>query len=174
MSAPGPDEHVPLGLIGKARGLRGDLWFRPYNEAVEALDEGARVRVTLRDGSARELVLAALEQHGPGLVVAFEGIDDRDAAEALVGATVSRRRADFPPLEPGEFYHCDLPGVRVVDLDGRDVGTVVRVEPYPTVDALVVSTPSGEVELPVTDDVVRSLDLEARVAVVDPAGWVED
>lgn len=41
------------------------------------------------------------------------------------------------------------------------------VEAYPTVDALVVATAEGELEVPMTDAVLRSLDLDARVATVD-------
>ena len=81
---------------------------------------------------------------------------------------MARQRKDFPPLEAGEYYHCDLPGLRVVTPDGALFGTVLRVEAYPTLDALVVATDKGEVEIPITEDIVQSLDLVARVAVIDP------
>lgn len=168
-AAPAASAWIPLGLLGKPRGLRGDLWLRPYNEATEALGEGVTVRLTLRDGTHRAATLEALEAQGTGLVAHFVDIDDRDGADALVGATVALQRKDFPPLEAGEYYHCDLPGLRVVTPDGAPVGTVLRVEAYPTLDALVVVTEKGELEIPVTADIVRSLDLDARVAVVDPS-----
>ncbi len=165
--APEPSEWVALGVVGRARGLRGDLWLRAYNEATEALAPGARVRLTLRDGAKRALTVESLAGQGAGVVVRFDGVVDRAAAEALVGATVELQRKDFPPLEEGEYYHCDLPGMRVVDAEGRAVGAVARVEAYPTVDALVVATDRGEVELPITGDVVLSLDVPGRTVVVD-------
>lgn len=165
--APEPTEWVALGVLGKARGLRGDVWFRSYNEASEAAAPGVTVRLTLRDGSQRKCAVAAAAVHGNERCLRFEGAGDRVSAEALVGATVALQRQDFPALEEGEYYHCDLPGVRVVDVSGREVGTVARVEAYPTVDALVVTTTDGEVEVPMTDAVLRSLDLAARVATVD-------
>lgn len=168
-AAPDASAWIALGMLGKARGLRGDLWLRPYNEATEALEAGVVVRLTLRDGTRRIAPIEALEPQGIGFVAHFVGVDDRDAAEALVGATVALQRKDFPPLAAGEYYHCDLPGLRVVALDGADVGTVLRVEAYPTLDALVVATEKGELEVPITGDIVRSLDLDARVAVVDPS-----
>jgi 16S rRNA processing protein RimM len=164
---PQPTDHVALGVLGKPRGLRGELWFRSYNDASDAVAPGASVRLTLRDGSTRDAAVASVARHGQELAVHLRGVDGRDAAEALVGASVSMPRAAFPPLAEGEYYHCDLPGLRVVDVTGRAVGEVVRVEAYPTVDALVVATEAGELELPMTDAVLRSLDLAARVATVD-------
>lgn len=164
---PRPTDYVALGVLGRPRGLRGEVWFRAYNAACEALAVGVGVRLTLRDGTVYDHVVAAVARHGQALALRLRGVDDRSAAEPLVGATLSMRRGDFPPLEAGEFYHCDLPGLRVVDVSGRLVGQVIRVEAYPTVDALVVASEGGELELPMTDAVLRTLDLDARVATVD-------
>lgn len=164
---PEASEWIVLGVLGKARGLHGDVWFRPYNDATTALTPGRAVRLTLRDQSRRDAVVAAIVRHGQELALRFRDGENRDAAEALVGATVSLQRQDFPPLGEGEFYHCDLAGLRVVDVTGKAVGEVIRVEAYPTVDALVVAAEGGELELPLTDAVLVSLDLAGRVATVD-------
>lgn len=169
--APESSEWVALGLLGKARGLKGDLWFRPYNVATEAVVPGASLRAVLRDGSKRALTVEGLSDQGGGLVIQFAGIDSRETAEVLTGASVELQRKDFPPLEEGEYYHCDLVGIRVSDAAGKALGTVVRVEAYPTCDALVIATEAGELELPITDAVVLSLDVAGRTAVVDPSSF---
>lgn len=165
--APEPSEWVALGVLGKPRGLRGDLWLRAYNESAGSLAPGARVRVVLADGSTRSAVVESLLTQGDGLVIHLQGFDSREASVALVRASLELQRQDFPPLEAGEYYHCDLPGVAVVDRDGKAIGTVTSVEAYPTVDALVVKTATGSLELPMIDDVVLSLDMVARRVVVD-------
>ncbi len=167
MSAPKPEDWVALGILGKARGLRGDLWFRSYNDAVSSLGAGVTVRVVAPKAAPRMLTVQSLAGQGTGLVAHFEGIDDRNGADALVGATVELQRKHFPPLDEGEYYHCDLEGMRVVDVEGRALGTVLRVEAYPTIDALVVKTAKGELELPINTDVVRAMDVAAALATVD-------
>ncbi len=167
--APEASEWVALGVLGKPRGLRGDLWFRSYNEASEALAAGVVARVVLRDGSKRSITVEDISEQSGDLLMRFVGVDSRTAAEALTGASLELQRKDFPPLEEGEFYHCDLPGMRVVDEHDAEVGTVTRVEAYPTVDALVIATKDGEVEVPITDDVVHRLDVAARIIVVGRA-----
>lgn len=161
------ERWIDLGVVGRPRGLRGDLWLRAYNEFTEALAEGARVRVTPVKGDPRVLTIASLIEEGKGLVVTFEGVHGREAAEALVNATVALQRKDFPALEDGEYYHCDLPGLAVLDAKGARVGEVVGVEAYPSVDALRVSVDGAELEVPVTEDFVLAMDLAAGTVTVD-------
>ncbi len=162
-----PDSWVPLGVIGRPRGLRGDVWFRAYNEATEALAPGVRVRLTPKEAKARAAVIEWLVDESQGLLAHFEGVNDREAAEALTGARVELQRKDFPPLGEGEYYHCDLPGMTVFDRKGERVGEVVRVEAYPTIDALVVKTADGEIEVPVSDAFVDELDVAGGRVVID-------
>lgn len=161
------ERWIDLGVLGRPRGLRGDLWFRAYNEFTEALSEGARVRATSAKGDARTLTVETIHPEGKGLVVTFEEVRGRDAAEALVNATISLQRKHFPALEPGEYYHCDLPGLAVLDAAGARVGEVLGVEAYPSVDALRVSLGGEEVEVPVTEDYVLAMDLDAGTVTVD-------
>jgi 16S rRNA processing protein RimM len=167
VSAPAPDSWVLIGVLGKPKGLRGEIWFRAYNLDGDALREGAMLHLMLRDKSARDVRVQRMGSQKEGALLAFEGIAHRDQAEALVGATVSVRRSDLLPLEDGEYYHCDMPGVRVVDAQQREIGTVVRVEAYPTVDSLVVATADGEREFPIAEGVVLQLDMVNRVVVID-------
>lgn len=94
--APESTEWVALGVLGKPRGLRGEVWFRSYNDASEAVAPGVTVRLTLRDGATRKAVVASTAVHGQERCVSFQGGADRVSAEALVGATVALQRQDFP------------------------------------------------------------------------------
>ena len=162
-----PDSWVPLGVVGRSRGLRGDVWFRAYNEDTEALAPGVQVRLTLKEAKTRTATIEWLVDESKGLLAHFVGVDDRDAAEALTGARVELQRKDFPALEEGEYYHCDLPGMVVFDRKGERVGEVVRIEAYPTIDALVVKTADGEVEVPVSDAFVDAMDVAGGRVVID-------
>lgn len=163
------DRWVPLGVLGRARGLGGECWFRPFNADTDALHDGAAVRLVRDGGSARDATIEALSVHGDRLSIKLAGVDDRSAAEAATGARVELRRSDFPPLDAGEFYHVDLVGLPVRAHDGGAVGTVARVESYPSVDALVIATADGEREVPLVDDYVSALDLAEGVTLTADA-----
>jgi len=108
-------------------------------------------------------------------------IDDRDRAAALRGSLVCVRRGAFPPLGEGEFYVCDVEGARVV-LAGEDdtgdraeVGRVVELREYPTVQVLVVDAADGgrRWEVPLVEEIVREMDLAGGTIVLRTLEGVE-
>ncbi|KAJ9135931.1 hypothetical protein P3X46_033051 [Hevea brasiliensis] len=88
----------------------------------------------------------------------FGGIDTMEQARQLVGSTLLVREEDRPELEEGEFYTCDLVGMRVILKETGDcVGTVVnvfgsgasyllQVMLYPSVDVLEGAERSTQAE----------------------------
>ena len=111
---------------------------------------------------------------GRMVLLRLQGIDDRDAADALRGAAVEVARDELPPLEPGEYYLCDLVGCRVVGPAGP-VGLVHEVRPYPSVDVLVIQTSDGRlVEQPLTAPWIERVDVAGScVALSSTDGIIE-
>jgi 16S rRNA processing protein RimM len=169
MSRIEPARWIPVGVLGRPKGLQGAIWLRPFNEDIAALRVGLTVRLKREGLGERVLSIATLSEDGKGITVTFTGERTREAAEALVLAEVSVRRSDLAPLAEGEFYHCDMPGAPVLDRAGTVVGEVVEVIAYPSVDAVVVRTPKGDREVPMTETFVVSVDTEAGVVLADGA-----
>ncbi len=112
------------------------------------------------------------------ILMKLYSVDDRDGADALRGAVVCVRRREFPPLDEGEFYACDVEGARVVlagDDSEHDVGVVRTLRSYPTADVLVVDPPGGGPawEVPLTADVVREVDLPSGRVILATMTGVE-
>jgi 16S rRNA processing protein RimM len=113
-----PDELLVVGRLVAAQGLRGELRVLPLSDFAERFTV-AGPRWLRRGGAAAatepaqpiELV-AGRQLPGKELfVVRLAGIDDRTAAEALVGHELLVRASDRPPLAPGEFHLLDLVGL---------------------------------------------------------------
>lgn len=152
---------VEIGRIGKPHGIRGEVRIRLHWEASESLQHTDRVLVVKADGSHRELMLQSVRGSSAALIARFAGVDTRDDAEALRGATVSVARDVLPPLEPGEYYLCDLVGAEVVGPHGV-VGTVAEVRIHPSVDSMIIRTADGRMlEQPIADAWVERVDTEA-------------
>lgn len=94
-------------------------------------------------------------------VVRVEGVTSIAQAEALRGTPLTVDRGEIA-LEEGEWWAEDLVGLAVVDGE-RSVGVVERVRALPSCEVLVV----GELLIPLIDDAVRSVDIEAGVVDVD-------
>jgi 16S rRNA processing protein RimM len=85
------------------------------------------------------------------------------------GATLAVRRTELPPLPEGEFYTFQLVGLRVEEEGGRELGRIRDVLPAPANDNLELE--DGAL-VPMIEDAIRSIDLEAGVVVLNP-GFID-
>jgi len=126
-----PTPRLEVGRIGRAHGLRGEVAVSLSSNRTERLAPGE----VLFAGD-REFVVRAARPHGGRWLVQFEGVSDRDAAEALRGVVLSGE--PLGPLPEGELWVHELIGSEVSDTTGRRLGRVVAVEANPAHDLLVL------------------------------------
>lgn len=155
------NDPVVLGVITRPHGLRGEVRVRRFNPSSTLLLEVRRVHLWGPDGRRCELSVRSARRSGDADVLGFEGVGSIEAAQALRGAEVAVDRALLPPLAEGEHYHVDLVGMRVFER-GVEVGQVLDVLAYPTVDALrIARSGGGAVEVPILEPYVLAIDPEA-------------
>jgi 16S rRNA processing protein RimM len=157
-------------------GLRGELKVAPSRIGEDALTVGVQLRATLRDGSVRALRVRLVRMHQGRPLVSFEGVDDANAAEALVGAALAIDRDDVV-LDAGEFFDDDLVGCALVDSAGAALAEVVAVEHYPAQDVLIVVLPRAgapRAMVPLVRAFVKRVDVRARrISVELPPGLLD-
>ncbi|HYH42826.1 MAG TPA: ribosome maturation factor RimM, partial [Burkholderiales bacterium] len=104
--------------------------------------------------------------HDRAVAAKLQGCDDRDVAVRYRGRQVAVPRAEFPQAGENEFYWADLVGLKVVNAEGEDLGTVSRVFETGANDVLVVE---GERErlIPFTEEVVSKVDLAGKLIRVN-------
>ncbi|WP_055586933.1 ribosome maturation factor RimM [Streptacidiphilus griseoplanus] len=161
--------QLVVGRIGRAHGIRGDVTVEVRTDEPELrLGPGA---VLLTDPpAAGPLTVASGRVHSGRLLLRFEGVQDRNAAEALRNTLLI---ADVDPAEapedPDEYYDHQLVGLDVVLRDGTAVGEVSEVVHLPYQDLLSLRTTDGrEVLVPFVERIVPEIDLAAQRAVIDP------
>ncbi|SAK69934.1 16S rRNA-processing protein RimM [Caballeronia temeraria] len=174
-----PDDAVEVGFIADAYGLKGWVKIVPHANGKQGGDALLDAkRWWLVKGRDRKSVRCLQSKvHADTIVARLAGCDDRDAALALKGHTVSIARSDFPKLDSDdEFYWVDLIGLdveneagvalgRVADLIDNGAHSILRIE-YPGTNK------DGE---PVTEErlipfvgvYVKTVDRTAKRIVVD-------
>jgi 16S rRNA processing protein RimM len=154
---------VPLAEVARPHGVRGELRLKLYNTDSDILLELDEVLVRLPGGDEHEVSIDGARRADQAILMKLHSIDDRDRAEELRGAVLCVRRGAFPPLEPGEFYACDVEGAEVLAPDGRALGRVRELRAYPSVDALIVDAADGGEpwEIPLVEAFVRDVDVGA-------------
>ena len=158
---------ILLGRLLGAFGVRGQIRIESWTEPREAIFRYQPW--TLRDaaGVERELSGARGKASGKHLVATLPGVEDRGQVEAMRGQEIFVPRSALPPPSAGEFYWVDLEGLRVVNVDGTDFGTVSHLFSTGANDVLVAR---GERErmIPFLEpDYIVSVDFDAGLLTVD-------
>ncbi|MEV1154408.1 ribosome maturation factor RimM [Micromonospora chokoriensis] len=123
-----------------------------------------------------ELTIEEARFHQGRMLVAFDGILDRNTAEALRGTLLVVDSADVdPPDDPEEFHDHQLVGLAVVTPAGERLGEVARIDHAPSSDLLVLRRPEGRTALiPFVRAIVPEVDLAGGRVIVDPPAGLLD
>jgi 16S rRNA processing protein RimM len=160
--------RVVVGRLGRPHGIRGEVTVEVRTDEPDM--RFAPGTVLFVNGSDRRLTVDRIHWHSGRLLVTFDGITDRTAAETLRGFVVEVERAvDETPEDPEEFYDSALTGCVVEGLDGVVIGVVAEVIHLPSQDMLSVRTPDDDdVLVPFLARFVPTVDIAARRIVIDP------
>ncbi len=159
------DGWVSLGVVARAHGVKGALKLHCWAEGPHALRPGLDVRIGGR--------VYRVAGYAPD-VLTLDDVHHRDAAEALRGAEVFVRRADFPADDDEGVYLVDLIGAAVVDLAGAPLGTVEGFTDNGAQPLLSVARPgAASVLVPFVPAIVRSAE-KGRVVLTPPPGLFVD
>ena len=105
--------------------------------------------------------------HGKGLVARLEGVDDRDTAHSLKGFDIAVNRDQLPKTTEGEYYWVDLEGLDVRTIEGVALGKVDYLFETGANDVLVVKGDRERLVPYISDQVIKSVDLQKALIVVD-------
>jgi 16S rRNA processing protein RimM len=159
---------VAVGKITKAHGLRGEVVVLVFSDNPERFVAGSSV--FLEDG--RELMIRDARPNGGRLLLSFEGVVERVAAEQLRGSMLVVPQSALPPLPDGEFWPHQLIGCEVVTEGGRSLGKLTDVIANPANDLWSAVDDAGtETLIPAISEFVVEVDIDARrVSVRDIPG----
>ena len=158
-----------MGRITAPFGIKGWIKLQPFTAAPENLQAYSQWWIG-GEGAWQEYRVEGMEVHSAAVVVKLAGCEDRDAAALFRGREVAVPRDALPETAANEYYWSDLVGLKVVNAENEDLGTVSEVFATGANDVLVVQ---GDRErlIPFTEEVVKRVDLAGGVIRVD---WGRD
>jgi 16S rRNA processing protein RimM len=159
--------QLVIGRIGRAHGVRGDLFVEPMTDEPDHRYADGTVLMTSNDTT---LTVATSKWHSGRFVVHFAGFDDRNSAETLRGLTLSIEvDPSQSPQDPDEYYDHQLIGLNVVLADGTHVGTIGEVIHLPSQDLLtVLRVGQSEALIPFVTEFVPDINLATKTVVITP------
>jgi len=157
------EPDLRIGRVLKAHGVKGALRVELLTDFPDRFAPGRQV-----DIAGRRMTVAHSEGQDGSLLVMFDGLDDRSAAERLVGLYCTLPLADARTLPADRYYHFQLVGLTVLDRrSARTIGRVAEVLAYAANDVLRVTDGDREVLIPMLRSVVRAITPEEGTISVD-------
>ena len=158
------DDLVLVGRVARAHGNRGQVIV---NLDTDFPDERFRVGAVVMVGpSATARAIREVRFHQGRPIIALEGIETMNEAEALAGAELKVPAAGTLPEDT--YYHYDLIGCEVTDRSGKAIGPVTGVEGTMEMSRLVIAGSHGEVLIPLVAEICTEIDVAGRRIVVNP------
>ncbi|MEX1162203.1 MAG: ribosome maturation factor RimM, partial [Nitriliruptor sp.] len=165
---------VVIGRVIKAHGIRGEVVVDVLSDVPGRFDAGGTVTL-----GGTPTVIASSRPHQGRLLVRFEGVADRNAAELLRGRTIEGPPGDLTDSEA--YYVHELVGMAVVTVDGDHLGDVsghIELPGAAGYDLLEVTREDGSTWLlPASDELVEVGELpdgtELLVVVDPPEGLID-
>ena len=151
-------------VVGKVRGihgLRGAVRVEVLTDNFARFDVGSTL---FREGSGEPLTVMSSHRDGPGLLVRFDQVNDRETADGLRDVYLE---APLGPLAADEFYWHEIVGCMVSTADGESLGAVTDVFRVGEAEVYEVRGPRGEILVPAVASVVKELRPDQKRIVVD-------
>ncbi|MSQ21772.1 MAG: 16S rRNA processing protein RimM [Dehalococcoidia bacterium] len=156
------DGWVLVGKVLAPIGVRGEVKIEVHSGVSHRYSPSAVVYI---DGSPFQVLSCRATPRA--LVVRFDGVDSRAAAESLRGKIICVPESDVPKLPEDTYYHYEVLGMRVFTKDGEDLGSVTEILVTGANDVFVVSGDRGETLIPALAGVVAGVDVKNSRLTVD-------
>lgn len=162
---------IHVGTIVAAHGVRGQLKIRSLLSSPEELislspltdKTGERTFHFSRQGIQEDV-----------LIVSMQGVNDRNAAEALKGAELYAVSDRLPEPPPGQWYHADLIGLAAQLESGARYGVVSAVHNFGAGDIIEIEIGGNKTEmLPFKEPYVGRVHPPAGYIIVRPPEYIE-
>jgi 16S rRNA processing protein RimM len=158
---------VAVGRVTRAHGVHGEVAVLSLTDVAERFEAGSRL--SPGEGTGLPLTIISARPHRDRLLVRFEEVPDRTAAEALSGSYLFVPGASSPALPEGEFWPHQIVGAEVRTDSGRSLGRIVEIVRTAANDVWVARGDQGESLIPALRDLVLSVDVASRRVVVREA-----
>ena len=163
-----------VGRIGRAHGLRGEVTIEVRTDQPELRFADGSVLVTDPE-SVGPLKVIHAKNHSGRILIAFEGIYDRNSAEQVRNTLLL---ADIDPTESSdddEYYDFQLIGSSVSLIDGTEVGEVTDVIHLPAQDLLAFRYQEREILIPFIHQFVPKVDIKSKqIVITPPPGLIDE
>lgn len=152
-------ELIKVGKIVGTHGYKGTVRVEPLTDFPERFKDLQKIKISQGKITA-ELPIETCSWHQGRLLMKFKGIDTMEEANKYRNAFLTVSDDELYPLPEGTYYHFQLIGMRVDDVEKGYLGQLNDILETGANDVYVVkSEVYGEILIPAIKEVIREVDL---------------
>ncbi|AZK47818.1 ribosome maturation factor RimM [Paenibacillus lentus] len=163
------DSLLSVGKIVNTHGIRGELKVISSTDFPEVrFAPKSRLMMVHPETSEQiEVTVASARPNKGAFIVRFAGYDNINEVEKYKGYDIKVSKDESVELPDNEYYFYEIIGCRVIDEEGNELGVIEEILRPGANDVWVVKMPNRkQLLLPVIDDVVLDVDVQAKVVKV--------
>ena len=162
-------EFITIGSIVSPWGLRGHVKVAVETDFPQRFSSSSHVYINRQITVIDEATL-----HKGHIIIKLHGVDSEEEADELVGHVIEVHRSQLFDLKDGEYFHFQLIDLKVITSDGDVIGKISDILSLASADVYVINGKSGDILIPATDEVIKSIDINKGIMIIEPiAGLLE-
>lgn len=162
----GQAERVTVARIERPFGVKGAVKVRSLSDVPRRIETLTRVTILAPNGTVWETQVTQVRRIADGYIIGLDGLTTPEAAAQWRGGLIQVPRGSAPPLPDGQYYECDLIGLRVQDEQGRELGRLDDIWELPGHHVFVVHAGENETLIPAAKDLIAKVDVAQGVMIV--------
>ncbi len=127
--------YIKVGVIVGAHGIRGAIKIKSFTTKPWDINKYGRLYNSDQSTIFDIKITAIIKTN---LLVRIKGVDDRTAADTMIGTKLYIKKENLPTTNENEYYYCDLVGMYVINQNGQAYGYVVSVQNFGAGDILEI------------------------------------
>ena len=166
-------ERITIGQISRVRGVKGEMVVVSLTDDPKRFS--ALKKVLLSKGEKvtefeieRVRTDFSTKRLKGGVLLKLKGVENPEEAKNLVGSFLEIEKEKLLKLPEGRYFIFDIIGLKVITTEEKEVGTVKEVISLPANDVWVVQGDQKEYDIPAIKEVVKKVDLERKVMIIEP------
>ncbi|MFZ9761001.1 MAG: ribosome maturation factor RimM [Candidatus Kapaibacteriota bacterium] len=153
-----------IGTISRTHGTSGAMILTQCPDASLVIKPGTTVLVGFSANFSKPYILTSCESYKQSLIITLKNIGMDDIVNLKDNGVFINEQALLRDEE--QYFISDLIGCTGIDEQGKVLGTITDVWIMPANDVWVLSTPEGDIPLPVIDEVILSTDIQKKQVVI--------
>lgn len=167
------NKYLQIGEIYREHGVKGYVKVYIYSATDENLEVGKSCVLQSQDGVLLKTKLKDVSSVGRYFLLKFDEFQNPEDVQSFRKAGLFVEKSKLT-REEGEIYDYEWQGLRVLDTQKREIGTIKQIAYMPLKQFLVQTASQEELLIPYNPDWIANVDLKAKSVVLDlPEGLLD-